>query len=181
MLVNKGKNKVVPIDLDQDTHLEYFDLKQEYKHWINKLLAIRLGFSQKLLKDALPSITTQNDEISVKEFEQSFFQTVKTKGSKRWIDLRRDYIPKLLTIFLITIFFGGTVAFIVSFTKFFDEFGFFLLWSRGFSVAILFTISFCMFFISHDLMTLTRRRWKNLVAGWLDHYFMIHKFCGYLL
>lgn len=30
-------------------------------------------------------------------------------------------------------------------------------------------------------MTLARRKCKNSISGWLDHYFMIHKFCGYLL
>ena len=30
-------------------------------------------------------------------------------------------------------------------------------------------------------MTIVRKHWKNRVNAWLDHYLIIHKFCGYLV
>ena len=142
IIAPKGKSKIAPIDIEDDTFLEYFEIKAEYKKTIKKLLAIRRGFSQKLKIDALPSITTQNDEISRGGVQYDNYRVEEFNKSKRWVDLRRDYIPKLLIITLLSLTFGLAVAIIILFTDYYDLFGMYIVCSKGFSISILITIAF---------------------------------------
>jgi len=133
------------------------------------------------VKDALPTLTTQQDEVIENEIEYDYYREKKKIQKGKCIDLKRDYVPKLATILTISLILWFILGTIVYFTPYYDVFGWYIVCSKGWSLAIMFTMSFLMFFISHDIMTWARRKWKYSISGWLDHYFMIHKFWGYLL
>lgn len=99
----KNSNKIAPMDTETDYHFEYIKNKKLFKRLISKLLAIRRGFSQKLKKDALPSVTTQPDEVEKVDADQFRLEMSKITKSKRCIDCRRDYIPKLGIIFSLSV------------------------------------------------------------------------------
>lgn len=103
ILKPKNSSKVTPLNTESDYHFDYVKDKRMFKSLISKLLAIRRGFSQKLKKDALPSVTTQPDEVEKVNAEQFRFDMTKITKSKRCIDFRRDYIPKLGIIFAISV------------------------------------------------------------------------------
>lgn len=67
ILIDKHEKKVYPGYITDSGYLEYYALKNEYRKTVSKLLAIRKDFSIKLQKDALPSLTTMQDEISQDE------------------------------------------------------------------------------------------------------------------
>ncbi|CAI2375561.1 unnamed protein product [Moneuplotes crassus] len=179
--LQKGRSKVAPVDHDDEILLKHQQLMKNYEETIHKLLSIRFKFSQKLKKDALPSITTQPEEMYTKGVQYDNFRVEEFDQTKKCIDLRRNYVSKLCTIFTVSVVLGVMMGTIIYFTDYYELIGWWIICSKGSSVAILFILGICMFFISHDLMTCARRRCKNLISGWLDHYFMIHKFCGFLL
>lgn len=157
-LMLKKENKVYPGDVEEGSLIEYYQLKNDYKSVIFKLLAIRKGFTKKLIKDALPSLTTQQDDISEHEEEYDKYRVKKDKFTKRCIDLRRDYVPKLLIILILSFIFGFIISVVVYFSSYYDLIGWYLVCSKGCSLAILLVLSFLMFFISHDIMTFVRSR-----------------------
>ncbi|CAI2365677.1 unnamed protein product [Moneuplotes crassus] len=173
--------KVAPKPPATRHYLLYLKLKEQYHEIILKILEIRKGFTQKLIKDVLPTLTTQQDEISENEMEYELYTNTNGIVKPKCFDLRKDYIPKLIII--TTASFGCAIimGIIILFHDYFDQYGFLLLISKSCCAAIVFLMTLLLFFISHDLMTCIRRRCKNFISGWLDHYFMIHKFCGYLI
>ena len=75
---------------------------------------------------------------------------------------------------------AAIIGVIVLYTKYYQLIGLTLICSKSWSGAILTLTSFLMFFMSHDLMTFIRsktRRWNR----WLDHYYILHRFWGYLM
>ena len=142
----------------------------------------------KLIIDALPTLTTQQDEISSAADDEKVEKHIRKhdpimhKHSKnKWIDLRRDYVGKLIIIFIISLLFGVAFGVAVIFTPYYDEFGLYIVCSKFTSGSILFWAMTLMLFISHDLMTLIRSNWKWKLVSWFDHYFVIHRFAAYLV
>lgn len=67
ILIDKHENKIYPGYITDTGYLEYYHIKNEYRKTVSKLLAIRKNFSVKLQRDALPSLTTMQDDISQDE------------------------------------------------------------------------------------------------------------------
>ena len=65
------------------TKTNYFELKSQYKQKIKKLLLIRKGFTKKLEKDTLQSITTMNDEVDENKVEYSKYRAKEKRHSKK--------------------------------------------------------------------------------------------------
>lgn len=59
--------RVTPKCINDSILNEYKALKEEYQCLVLKLLNIRAAFGKKLIIDALPTLTTQQDEISEAE------------------------------------------------------------------------------------------------------------------
>ena len=145
-----------------------------------------LLLENKLIIDALPTLTTQQDDISeadeIVENKPEVKQRGPNKSKKKWcIDFRRDYISKLIIIFIVSLIFGIIFGVAVVFTSFYDEFGLYLVCSKFTSGSILFWTVILMTFISHDTMTLIRANWRCRLNSWFDHYFVIHRFAAYLV
>ncbi len=92
--VFKKNSDSTPNDLDEVWE-DYTQCMKEYKETILKLLSIRFGVSQKLKKDALPSITTVPDEAIQEGVIYDNFRVEEFDQTRRCVDLRRNYIPKL--------------------------------------------------------------------------------------
>lgn len=82
----KSGSRVIPLNVGVPSDLEYKDLKKDFKSIVSKLITIRNGFSQKLKKDALPSLTTQNDEIEEVSPDVFRYKTPETQPKSRIID-----------------------------------------------------------------------------------------------
>jgi hypothetical protein len=105
---------------------EYDQIKNEYRRTISKLLAIRKGFSIKLFKDALPTLTTVQDDISQDKEYYDKYRVKKSKQVNRCIDLRRDYVPKLTLIFLVSLLVAVIISVVVAFSKYYDYIGWYI-------------------------------------------------------
>ena len=53
----------MPVRMSDTVTMEYVHLKKLYREKIARILAIRHNLSKKLMKDALPTLTTMQDEI----------------------------------------------------------------------------------------------------------------------
>jgi hypothetical protein len=137
--------------------------------------------TSKLTKDALPSITTYPEDISEDDIDYEKYMARGGSLKKKFLDFRRPYIPKLMFILIFTFVSSFTLGVILRFTKYFEIGGWFLVVSKGCTMGILLSMGFLLFFVSHDLMTVVRRRWKGWVSDWMDHYLTIHKFWGVLV
>ena len=51
------------------------DLNKEYRIIIEKLLSVRVGFTQKLIKDTLLTLSTQQDEVTENEVEYDHYRS----------------------------------------------------------------------------------------------------------
>jgi nitrogen fixation/metabolism regulation signal transduction histidine kinase len=125
-LIEKNASKVHPCIITDPKLFEYEQIKNEYRRTISKLLAIRKGFSIKLFKDALPTLTTVQDDISQDKEYYDKYRVKKSKQANRCIDLRRDYVPKLTLIFLLSLLVAVIIAVVVAFSKYYDYIGWYI-------------------------------------------------------
>ena len=51
------------------------DLNKEYRIIIENLLSVRVGFTQKLIKDTLLTLSTQQDEVTENEVEYDHYRS----------------------------------------------------------------------------------------------------------
>jgi predicted ferric reductase len=81
----------------------------------------------------------------------------------------------------VTILIGALFGSLIFVTPHLKIAGIYLVFSRTFAVAIIVATMFLTLFISFDLITLFRSKFKGRCLGWLDRNLAIHKFCGHLI
>ena len=143
-----------------------------------------MNLANRLWKDTLQASNASVDEVSEHNVKLEKYVEGTTTSSRnkklKCIDMKRDYVPKFMIIFILSIISSIIIGVIVLYTKYYELIGVTLVWSKAWSGGILTLTSFLMFFMSHDLMTWIRRKW-NFMNSWLDHYYILHRFWGYLM
>lgn len=154
-------NRIQPGGVSDSIVLDYYQIKNELRDKISSLLNIRKDFTKKLLKDALLTLTTQNDEVEEDDIEYEKYRIDRSRFKRPFIDLSRAYVPKIIMIVLFSLFAFLIFSILVPFTKYYELIGWPLVCSKGSSLAIMVTTAVLMFFMSHDLMTYCRRKFRH--------------------
>ena len=180
------RKKVFPQMMKDEKMNEYLDLKINYQKLLRKLLIIRSEFTKKLMVDIVSSVYTLQDVAPWESAMDNIANSVVTerrvdRHKRKWIDLRRKYHPKFAWITLFSLFWGWWMGVGIYFSKYYQYLGAPIIISKTFAFAIIVVVVFLMFFISFDLLTLIREKWRGRWLGWLDYNLSIHKFWGYLI
>ena len=164
---------------------DYLDLKIHFKQLLGILLRIRSEFNNKLKIDIWsPLYTVQDVEPAELHIEKVFIKSKfsENKNKKYFIDWRRNHNSKLIIIVLFTLLCGSVASIAIYFTDYYKFLGVSIMFSKGFSFSIISATVLVSFFISFDILTLIRSKWRGRwCLSWLDHNLAIHKFCGYLI
>jgi len=117
----------------------------------------------------MPSTLHTNDRFPSNEDKVVEKKVMKKKFWISCPDFRRPQYSLFFYIVIITILFGAFVGSNVYFSDHYEVFGFFLVWSRGFAGGVIITVMFLTFFISFELITWIRKKWKGRWLHWIDH------------
>jgi len=74
---------VLPLNLEDDELVEYYDLKKQYRQKIINLLAIRKGFTERIYQGQMPTYTTQNEDVEINEVEYSKYSAAEEHHSRK--------------------------------------------------------------------------------------------------
>ncbi|CAI2376895.1 unnamed protein product [Moneuplotes crassus] len=181
------KNTISPINFEDRSTEQYIHDKVQYRELLCKLMSTRAAFSQKMKVDIQSSLHTVQEiqQTSSNYMGDTGSCTQKQSSSSRCKslipDFRRPQYSLFLIILLISIIFGLIFGGIIYLTHHYEVAGYGLISSKMFGSACILLISLLCLFISIDLITWFRSKFKGKCLSLLDHNLAIHKFCGHLM
>ena len=179
--VKYNENSIMPMSADSDTIADYKASKKKFKKLVQELLETRMNFSSMLQYEEPPQQMAHDMKLD------SIHDLVTTSSSSQlfrfnlMVELRKPYYLLFWVIIIISVVAFAAMAFIANAYEYSDYIGPWIIVSRACASAILSTTLILMLFVSYDLMTVMRLKWRGKWLLWFNNNILIHRFWGFVI